>query len=266
MMHRNLEALIREAVLLGQRGEWGPQGIRLNTRILEGDPNNLGALIRRGRCYLEQDDYPAAKRDYSRALQINPANIVARSGLSKVKAGWDAAFQRAERRAAKKRAEAEELRRVEALTSSEEARRAGIAASDREPPNYTLAIAAFRRAYRIDPRRKRKPGGRPPPELFEVPTRLARVYRKSRQLDQAQKTYEWILQHHDSVPAKVGLAAVYEDRRRHRIALKLYEEVLDQDPRNPAALRGMARTLASLDRTEEAVRAYNKAEYFGGSG
>jgi hypothetical protein len=163
----------------------------------------------------------------------------------------------------RERAEAEELRRVEAMTSFEEARRTGIAASDREPPNHTLAIAAFRKAYRIDPRRKLKPGRRPPLGLFEVPTRLARVYRKCGQLHQAQKTYEWILDHHDSMHAKVGLAAVYEDKRRHSMALKLYEVVLDQDPRDPAASRGKPRTLASLDRFEEAVETYNRAEYFG---
>lgn len=261
---RHLDALMREAARLGQKGDWGPQGIRLNTRILEQDPDNLAALIRRGRCFLEQDDFPAAKEDYSRALHINPSNTPARSGLSKVQDGWEAALQRAEKRAAKERAEAEELRRVEAMTSFEEARLTGIAASDRDPPNYLLAIAAFRKAYCIDPRRKLKPGSRPHPGLFEVPTRLARVYRKSGHLDQAQKTYEWILEHHDGTHAKVGLAAVYEDKRRHSIALRLYEEVLDQDPRDSAALRGKARTLASLDRIEEAVETYNRAECFGG--
>jgi hypothetical protein len=40
--------------------------------------------------------------------------------------------------------------------------------------------------------------------------------------------------------------------------------VLVHDPRNPAALRGKARTLASLDRVEEAVKTYSEAKYFGG--
>ena len=263
---RNLDGLTREAANLGRRGDWGPQGIRLNTEILEQDPDNLAALIRRGRCFLEGDDYSAAREDYSRALQVDPGSTPARSGLSRVQAGWDAGLARAEKRAAKKRAQAEELRRVEALTDFEKARSTGIAATDRNPPDYTLAIAAFRKAYRLDPRRKLGPGGRPPAGLFEVPTRLARVYRKSGRLDQAQKTYEWILRHRDSLHAKVGLAAVHEDRRRHSMALELYEEVLGEDPRSPAALRGKARTLASLDRAEEAVEAYSRAEYFGGSG
>lgn len=71
--------------------------------------------------------------------------------------------------------------------------------------------------------------------------------------------YEWILDRHDSPAAKVGLAAVHEDKRRHTGALGLYEEVLSQNPDNPYALRGIARTLSSLDRPAEAVNAYEKA-------
>ncbi len=185
---------------------------------------------------------------------------------SKIERGWEAARERKQRRAAKtrekierKRAQAEELRRVEALTTFEEARGVGIEAAGSETPNYTVAIAAFKKAYELDPRRKLKPGKVPPSGLFEIHTRLARVYRVSGQLYQAQRMYEWILERHDSRAAKVGLAAVHEDKGRHSRALGLYEEVLSQNPDNPYALRGIARTLSSLDRTEEAVEAYEKA-------
>lgn len=250
---------------MGQRGDWGPQAIRLNTQILEQEPDNLSALIRRGRCFLEQDDYAEAREDYLLALEVDLSNKIARAGLSRIREGWDEALARAGQRAERKRAEEEDLRRVDTLTSFKEARSLGITACDRHPPNYAVAIAALRKAYQLDPNRKLKPGNRPPTELFEVPTRLARVYRKSGQLNQAQRVYEWILEHCDSVHAKVGLAAVYEDRRKHKMARQLYEEVLARDPNNPAALRGIARTLASLDKGEEAAKSYWRAGVSNGS-
>lgn len=151
------------------------------------------------------------------------------------------------------------MRRLETLTSFEEARAVGIAASTATPPNYPLAITAFKKAYALDPRRKLRSGQNPPPGLFEVPIRLARVFRKSGQHYKAQRMYEWILDRHDIPAAKVGSAAVHEDKRRYTVALGLYEEVLSQNPNNPYALRGIARTLSSLDRPGEAVDAYEKA-------
>lgn len=165
----------------------------------------------------------------------------------------------ARRRIKRALTDAAELHRLETLTSFEEARAMGIAASAADPPNYPLAITALKKAYALDPRRKLRSGQKPPPGLFEVPINLARVFRKSGQHYKAQRMYEWILARHDSPAAKVGLAAVHEDKRRHSVALGLYEEVLSENPNNPYALRGISRTLSSLDRTEEAVEAYEKA-------
>jgi tetratricopeptide (TPR) repeat protein len=257
---------MREARRLGQKGDWGPKAVQVNTRILELDPDNLPALTRRARCFFEQDDYPAARKDYVRALQLYPASKLVQEALAKIDRGWDASRERKQRRAALARrrikralVDAAELHRLETLTSFEEARALGIAASAAEPPNYPLAIAAFKKAYARDPRRKLRSGQKPPPGLFEVPIRLARVFRKSGEHYKAQRMYEWILARHDSPAAKVGLAAVHEDKRRHSVALGLYEEVLSQNPDNPYALRGIARTLSSLDQAEEAVDTYKKS-------
>ncbi len=262
----DLQMLMYEAKRLGQRGEWGPNATSVNSRILELDPDNLAALTRRARCFFEQDDYPAAKKDYEKALQIYPGSKLVKEALAKIDRGWDAARERTQRRAAKaresikrKRVQAEKLRKVEVTTSFEEARNMGIEAPGSESPNYPLAIAAFKKAYELAPRRKLRPGETPPSGLFEIPTRLARVYRKSGQHYQAQRMYEWILERHDSRAAKVGLAAVHEDKGRHSVALRLYEEVLSRNSADPYALRGVARTLSSLDRTEEAVETYGKA-------
>ncbi len=133
-----------------------------------------------------------------------------------------------------------------------------MAASKASSPDYAVAIAAFKKAYKRDPRRKVRSGKNPDPGLFEVPTRLAAAYRLNGQLYEAQKMYEWVLERQDSRFARVGLAAVHEDNRKHVQALKLYESVLDRHPRDPYALRGAARTLASLGRAEEATEAYER--------
>ncbi len=170
--------LMYEAKRLGQRGEWGPNATSVNSRILELDPDNLAALTRRARCFFEQDDYPAAKKDYEKALQIYPGSKLVKEALAKIDRGWDAARERMQRRAAKaresikrKRVQAEKLRKVEVTTSFEEARNMGIEAPGSESPNYPLAIAAFKKAYELDPRRKLRPGETPPSGLFEIPTR-----------------------------------------------------------------------------------------------
>jgi tetratricopeptide (TPR) repeat protein len=47
-----------------------PEAVKVNTQILELDPDNLPALTRRGLCYLKLGKYLAAKKDPSRALQL----------------------------------------------------------------------------------------------------------------------------------------------------------------------------------------------------
>ena len=83
-------------------------------------------------------------------------------------------------------------------TDFEEAYALGVAASKAPSPNYAVAIAAFKRAYTLDPRRRVSPGRKPDPGLFEVPTRLAAVYRLNGQAYEAQKMYEWVLSRYDS--------------------------------------------------------------------
>ena len=250
--------------------------MKVNTQILKLEPDNLPALTRRGLCYLNLGKYPAAREDLSRALRLYPQSSMVKEALRKIERGWDAALERERqlpeerrRRAREKessRREAEEARRrteeglraVEQVTDFDEAYTLGVAASKGSPPNYAVAIAAFRKAYRLDTRRKVRSGRKPDPGLFEVPTRLAAAYRLNGQRYEAQKMYEWVLERHDNRFARVGLAAVHEDSGKHVQALKLYESVLADDPHNAYALRGVARTLGNLGRGEEAIEAYRK--------
>lgn len=126
-----LETLMREAKRLGNKGDWGPDAIRINSRILELDPNNLAALTRRARCYFEQDDYAAAREDYQRALEIYPASKIVKESLARIEREWEASLERKRRKAALVRrrtkwalADATKLYHLEALTSFEEARAA----------------------------------------------------------------------------------------------------------------------------------------------
>ncbi len=245
-----MEALAEKARRLGRpkKADKRREAIRANTQILESDADNLPALTRRGLCHLDQGDLGAAKEDLARALKLYPGSAIVREALRKVERGWDgwrgrelerARDTRSRAEAAKKKAEeakrekereraeaerlAEALRRVEATTSFDEAYGIGVEASKKDDAsNRRLAIAALKKAYRIDPRRKVRPGEEPDPGLFEVPVRLAAVYRRAGMLYEAEKMYGWVLERLDSPPAKTGLAAVHEDRGGHLKALELY--------------------------------------------
>jgi len=106
----------------------------------------------------------------------------------------------------------EKFAAVEQLTDFDEAHAIGVAASNASSPDYPLAIAAFKKAYRLDPRRKVKSGRKPEPGLFEVPMKLAAAYKRNGQFYESQKMYEWVLKHHDSRIAKTELAVLHEDR------------------------------------------------------
>ncbi len=148
---------------------------------------------------------------------------------------------------------------VEWLDGFDEAYALGEAASQASSPNYRLAIAAFKRAYRIDPRRKVRSGEKPDPGLFEVPTKIAAAYRLNGQFHEAQKMCEWVLGHYDSRIARMELATVHEDNCDYSQALKLYEELVLSDPHDVRALHGVARMLAKLGRGVEAQEARIRA-------
>lgn len=261
------------AVRLVRDGDRGPKAIETNARILELAPDDVAALNRRGRCHFERGDFAAAKADYERALALNPAGTVARNYLRKIERiasgrGMGATRRERERAAAKSRrkpAEHEARRREEAeearvlaedlqvaggLNDFEEARSLGVVARRGRPPNYPLAIAAFRRAFELDRRR------------YDVLTMLAATYRAYKQLGKAEKVYRWLLAREDSTHARVGLAAVYTDTARPAMARELYEEVLDREPANPYALMGLGRVLYALDLPDEAVETFEKAAKF----
>lgn len=288
----SIRLLEERAKRLGRAGEWGALALGVNSWILEVEPDNVGALTRRARCNVALDEYAAAKADYERALALGPGSRMQREDLERGLAGVEEGFEEAEGRA-KRRRETAERREAEAerararvrrraekrarllaeigeIAGFEEARAlgslyAGGYRGGGEPGrthavgvDLELAEAALRRAWEIDPRRK-GPAGLRDPGLYEVPTRLAGVFRAKGELARAAATYEWVLAREESSYARVGLAAVRQDQGRPGEALALYEGVLEDNPDDVYALRGIARTLANLERVEESVAAYERA-------
>lgn len=139
------------------------------------------------------------------------------------------------------------LRRVDSLTSFDEARSLAVAAKEASSPDYELAIAAFRKAFMLDPSRK------------GILVSLAATYRADRHLSKAEKLYAWILEHKGGTAAQIGLAAVYRDMKRPEEACKLYKSVLHERPDDLYALKGIAGVYSDLGFTEKAVETYEKA-------
>lgn len=81
---RAQSSLLERAKRMAKAREWGEEAIEVNTAILESDPGQVPALTRRGRCYLEQGDLEAARKDYERALELDPANRIARNALAHI--------------------------------------------------------------------------------------------------------------------------------------------------------------------------------------
>ena len=112
------------------------------------------------------------------------------------------------------------------------------------PPD---AVEAFRQAFLLDRNKT------------DVLIELAAIHRSLRQRDEAERIYDWILRRERNSAAKVGLAALYKDKKRLRDGLKLCDEVLADEPRNPYALRCRAGILSELDRGAEAADSFGKS-------
>lgn len=82
---RRLRELLEKAKQLGRDGNKGPEAIWLNTEILDRDPEEVGSYIRRGTCYLATDYLDAAKKDFEKALALDPNNRFAINRLNEIK-------------------------------------------------------------------------------------------------------------------------------------------------------------------------------------
>jgi tetratricopeptide (TPR) repeat protein len=237
MGNRILKRLEADALRFRRMEDWGEDALRANARILDVDPHNFAALVRSARCYREMGNLSVARETYLRALELAPGNNNVRKALEEIEEGG------------RKQRELEKyIEKICSMKSFNEVYKIAKTYKDKALPQRRIAVEAFKQAFRLDRRRT------------GILIELAAVQRTMRQRDEAQRIYEWILKRDDEHSiAKVGLAAIYKDRKRLRDGLKLCDEVLVKDPHNPYALRCRAGILSELDRGSEAAESFENS-------
>ncbi len=73
----------KQAIALAMQGRWR-EAVATNKSLIESFPNYVDAHNRLGRAYMELGDYSQAKEAYSRALELDPYNIIAKKNLNRL--------------------------------------------------------------------------------------------------------------------------------------------------------------------------------------
>jgi len=89
-MQREEERLIRlrqqqskEAIDLAMQGRWR-EAEAVNREIIEHFPKDVDVYNRLGRAYMELGEYPQAREAYSRAVELDPYNVIAKKNLQRL--------------------------------------------------------------------------------------------------------------------------------------------------------------------------------------
>lgn len=72
----------KQAITLAMQGQW-LEAVGVNKGIIEGFPEDVEAYNRLGRAYLKLGKYSQAKAAYSRAVELDPYNAIARKNLQR---------------------------------------------------------------------------------------------------------------------------------------------------------------------------------------
>ncbi len=75
--------LSERAVALAMQGRW-QEAIEVNKSIVEDFPREVNAYNRLGRAYMELGEYALAREAYSRALEVDPFNAIAKKNLQRL--------------------------------------------------------------------------------------------------------------------------------------------------------------------------------------
>ena len=73
----------KQAIALAMQGRWR-EAIAANQEIISSFPNDFDAYNRLGRAYMELGEYAPAKEAYSRALELDPYNVIAQKNLRRL--------------------------------------------------------------------------------------------------------------------------------------------------------------------------------------
>lgn len=82
-MDKQLYILTEKAINEAVSGNFA-KAIEYNELILKTDKTNVDALLRLGFAYLHEAQFKAAKKAYSKALKLQPANIIAKNNIQKI--------------------------------------------------------------------------------------------------------------------------------------------------------------------------------------
>ena len=73
----------KQAIALAMEGRWR-EAVAANTGIIDNFPNDVTAYNRLGRAYMELGEYAQAKEAYSRAMELDPYNVIAKKNLDRL--------------------------------------------------------------------------------------------------------------------------------------------------------------------------------------
>ncbi len=76
-------SLSKQAISLAMQGRW-QEAVAANRKIIEVYPDDVDAFNRLGRAQMELGEYRLSREAYSRALELDPANIIAAKNLHRL--------------------------------------------------------------------------------------------------------------------------------------------------------------------------------------
>ena len=81
MRETEIDRLTVNAENLAAQNNWGKEAMKVNTRILKLEPNNVNALTRLAKHYRQIDQNAHARKLYTKVLTIDPDNRIAKNNI-----------------------------------------------------------------------------------------------------------------------------------------------------------------------------------------
>ncbi len=75
--------ITRQAIVLAMQGRW-QESIAVNKQLIDSFPNDVEAYNRLGKAYMELGDYAQSKEAYTKALQMDQYNLIAKKNLQRL--------------------------------------------------------------------------------------------------------------------------------------------------------------------------------------
>ena len=177
--------------------------------ITDKDPKDVDSLIMLGRLYTVTQDSPGSEAAFKKALEADPNNEDAMTGLAMVYSNLGDS----------KRA-TEILEKLSAKNPSERAL-AALAQSYDQLHEYALAANAYRRALALDPSR------------VELKQGLAQELALGEQYDEALKTYQELADANPRDPqAYLRMAQIYREQKKFDLAHEALGKASEIEPDN----------------------------------